>query len=240
MQVISENISLLWEALFLRPEPYAVMRDEKSPVSKGMIILIVLGLLLALAAFIGSVLTWASSPDPAEIQSAVLNNLQQMSWWRFMAIDPQVEATWFQIWDQVWQIVSIFNPTPASSLAGFIIIPLGLIISWFIFALIANPIAKLFGGQGHFSQTLGTTALAAAPQLLGVLNVLPFVVLAGIGVWTLLARYMAIRVTHGLSWGRSLWVVLLTMLVIILIQFILFGAGIAVAASVMAASFGGG
>ena len=240
MQAVSESLGLLWEALFLQPEPYAAMRDRENPAGKGVVILIILGLVLALAAFIGSIFNWASSPDLAAVQEAVLKNLQQMSWWQFVEMDAQGEAIWFQIWDSIWQFISIMSPTPASSLAGFIFHPLNLVISWIIFGLVAHVIAKLFGGQGQLSQTLGTTSLAAAPLLLGLFNVFPFVVLGGFGIWTLLARYMAIRVTHDLSWGRAMWVTVLTMVVLFLILFFLFGAGIFIFTSLMAASFGGG
>jgi hypothetical protein len=239
MQTVSESLTLLWEALFLQPEPYATMRDQKNPAGKGLVILIILGLLLALAAFIGSLLTWASSPNIAAVQETVLKYLQQMSWWDMMAIDPQAEAMWYQIWDSIWQFVQVMNPSPASGLAGFIFTPLNLIVSWIIFGLVAHVIAKIFGGQGELGQTLGVTSLAAAPQLLALFSVFPFVVLAGVTVWTLLARYLAIRVTHDLSWGRAVWVTVLTLVVIYLVLFLLFGAGIVAFSSAMAAWFGG-
>ena len=134
----------------------------------------------------------------------------------------------------------MLSPSPLSSLAGFIITPLSLLISWFIFGLVAHLIAKIFGGQGQFAQTLGTTALASAPQLLALFSALPFVTLAGIGIWTLLTRYMAIRVTHDLSWGRAVWVTVLAMLVISLVLFILFAAGIVAFSSGLAAAIEGG
>ena len=240
MKTISQSMGLLWEALFLQPEPYAAMRDRQNPAGKGLVILIILGLVLALAACVGSIFTWASSADIAVVQETVLRNLQQMSWWQFVEMDPQGEAMWFQIWDSIWQFMGIMNPTPASGLAGFIFTPLSLIVSWIVFGLVAHVIAKLFGGQGQLGQTLGATSLAAAPQILALFNVVPFVVVAGIGIWTVLARYLAIRVAHDLSWGRALWVTLLTMVVIFLLLFFLLGAGVFAFTATMASVFGGG
>lgn len=240
MGVITETVSLFWEALFLRPDPYATMRDKESPASKGFLLLVVLGLLLAAAGFIGSLLAWASSPDLMAVRDVVLRNLQQMDWWELMSSDPEAEAIWFQIWDPIWQFIGVFTPSPVSGLAGFVVQPLTLVLSWLLFGTIAHVMAKIFGGQGDFGQTLGATSLAAAPQLLGMLHVVPFLTLAGIGVWTLLARYMAIRVTHGLSWGRSVWVTILTMLVLYVLAFFVAGAIGAVSASLIAASFAGG
>ncbi|MFN2255689.1 MAG: YIP1 family protein [Candidatus Promineifilaceae bacterium] len=240
MLSLTESLGLLWEALFLQPEPYAAMRNQEKPVRKGLVILIVLGLVLALATFIGSILTWAGSPDVAAIQETVLRNLQQMSWWEMMAVNPQAEAMWMQIWDTVWQFVRIFNPSPSSGLAAFIVSPLSLIFSWIVFGLVAHVMARIFGGNGRLGQTLGVTSLAAAPQLLGLFTVFPFAALAGIGIWTLLARYLAIRVTHELSWGRAFWVTLLTIVVLFLLLFLLLGAGVAAGVAASSAGFQGG
>lgn len=240
MQLISENFGLLWEALFLRPEPYAAVRDQKNPATKGLLILLLLGLALALAAFIGTLLAWSSSPDLATIKETVFSNLQEMNWWVFVDQNPQVRATWLQMWDGLWAVMGFLNPSPASGLAGFIVTPLSLILSWFIFGVAAHLTARLFGGQGQFGQMLGTTSLAEAPQLLGLFAVVPFVTVFGIGIWVILARYVAIRVTHGLSWGRTLWVILLATLAIFLLKALLLSAGVLTAAAAVGAAFGGG
>ncbi|MFN2137286.1 MAG: YIP1 family protein [Candidatus Promineifilaceae bacterium] len=240
MSAITDSLALLWEALFLQPQPYEAIRDRKNPAGKGAVILIVLGLVLALASLVGAVLTWASSPDLTAIKDAVLSNLQQMTWWPLMAANSQVEATWFQIWDTIWSIMSFVRPSPINNLAGFITRPLLLLLSWFVFGLVAHPIARLFGGRGSFGQTLGTTSLAAAPEMLGLLSFVPYVALAGIGIWTLLARYMAVRVAHDLSWGRAVWVVILTMLVLFLLGLLLIVAAAGAIGAALNARFMGG
>jgi hypothetical protein len=240
MQLITENLGLLWEALFLKPEPYAYMKDRESPAVKGLVLLIVLGLALALAALIGGTLTWATSPDLGAIKDIILTNLQRMEFWQMMAREPQAMQGFQPIWDMVWNMVGAMLPSPTSGLAGFILKPLALVASWFIFGVVAHLLALLFGGNGRFGQTLGATSLAAAPQLLGLLMTLPYVVLAGIGVWTLLARYMAIRVSHDLSWGRAVWVTVLSGLVIALLLGLVFGVGVAVFGSTIAAAMAGG
>jgi hypothetical protein len=126
-----------------------------------------------------------------------------------------------QIWDQIWQVMGFMIPSPASSLSGLILKPIGLIISWLIFGFLAHLFARMLGGSASLSQTLGATSLAAAPQLLVLLTALPFVVVAGIGTWTLLCRYMAIRVTHDLSWARSLWSVILPPILLGFLTFLL-------------------
>jgi hypothetical protein len=80
----------------------------------------------------------------------------------------------------------------------------------------------MLGGSGTMGQTLGTTSLAAAPQLLLLLTALPYVAVAGLGTWTLLCRYIAIRESHGLSWARSIWVVVLPNVVLTILLILLF------------------
>lgn len=221
MQTITHSFGLLWGAMFLENQAYAAMRDSKSPVKKGMIILIVLGLALALAGIIGTTLEWASSPALDAIRETIWEKYQQASWWQFIEAEPQALAMFEQIWDQIWQIMGYIIPTPASSVAGLLFKPLGLILTWLIFGLFAHLFARMLGGSASLRQTLGATSLAAAPQLLSLLTALPFVVIAGIGTWTLLCRYMAIRVTHDLSWARTLWAVLLPPILLGFLAFLL-------------------
>lgn len=240
MQTISQSFGLLWNALFLENRAYAAMSQEKSPVRKGLVILIILGLALGVAGFIGATLEWASSPSLNAIKDTVYELNQQAPWWRFMEQDPQALQMFQQIWDQVWRIVGFMVPTPASSLGGLVARPLGLIITWLIFGLVVHLFARMLGGTAALSQTLGATSLAAAPQLLGLLTALPFVVVSGIGVWTLLCRYMAVRVTHDLSWARAMWAVLLTFLVLLFLVFLVAFAGGVLLGTMISATFGGG
>jgi hypothetical protein len=229
MHTLSQSFGLLWNALFLESQAYAAMRDNKSPVKKGLIILIVLGLALALAGIIGTTLEWASSPSLDAIRETVWEKYQQSTWWQFIEAQPEALQSFENTWDQIWQFMGYVIPTPVSSLSGLILKPLGLIIGWLIFGLLAHLFARMLGGSATLSQTLGATSLAAAPQLLGLLTALPFVAIAGIGTWTLLCRYMAIRVTHNLSWARSLWAVILPPIVLgflLLLLGMLFGVAL--------------
>jgi hypothetical protein len=221
MQTISQSFSLLWDALFLESQAFAAMRDNKSPIKRGLIILIILGLALALAGIIGTTLEWASGPSLDAIRETIWDKYQQSPWWQFIEAEPQALAMFEQIWDQIWQVMGFMIPSPASSLSGLILKPIGLIISWLIFGFLAHLFARMLGGSASLSQTLGATSLAAAPQLLVLLTALPFVVVAGIGTWTLLCRYMAIRVTHDLSWARSLWSVILPPILLGFLTFLL-------------------
>lgn len=240
MQAITKPFGLLWDALFLQREAYARMRDDDNPFVEGLFVLVVLGVTLGLVGIVGATLEWASTPDIGAIRDAILPNLQQMPWWQFVEQDPQVQATWYQIWNGIWDASAAVAPSPASSLLGIITKPLALIAGWLTYGLLAFLFARLLGGVGTLNQTLGATALAAAPQLLNLLTVLPFVAVAGLGAWTLLCNYMALRTVHGLSWGRSVAAALLPSVVLGLLLAMLAAVFGFVLSSVLATMFAGG
>jgi hypothetical protein len=119
-------------------------------------------------------------------------------------------------------------------------VPLGLIMAWLVYGLLAYLFARLLGGAGTLNQTLGTTALAAAPQLLNVLTVLPFVVMFSLGTWTLLCNYMALRTVHGLSWQRSVAAALLPSVALVLLAIVIGAIVAIVVGSLFATMFAGG
>jgi len=194
------------------------------------------GLLIALVGLVGGTLEWASSPNLNDVQETVRQNLEQMPWYDQMYREGGDEAVamFRQIYDMNWRIVKALAPSPAGSLLGLVTKPLGLILNWLIFGVIAYLLARLLGGTGNLSQTLGATALAAAPQLLNVLAALPFVAAAGVGAWVMLCRYMALRTVHELSWQRAVVATILPPILIglfagalITLFGVLFGASLA-------------
>ncbi len=118
MQAITKPFGLLWDALFLQRDAYARMRDDDNPFVEGLFVLVVLGVALGLVGIVGATLEWASSPNIGAIRDAVLTNLQQMPWWQSVEQNPQVQATWFQIWNGIWDAVQATAPSPATVAAG--------------------------------------------------------------------------------------------------------------------------
>ena len=118
MHTITQSFGLLWNALFLEAQAYAAMRDEESPIKKGLVILIILGLALAVAGIVGATLEWASGPSVDDLQETIWELNQQAPWWGDIESQPEAIEMFEEIWDQVWQIVRFTVPTPASSLSG--------------------------------------------------------------------------------------------------------------------------
>lgn len=210
MNGIAGSLRLGWNALLFKEEAYKKMRAADNPVVKGLILILVVGVIIALLGLVGDVLEWASSPDLNQIQDTVYSYLTRMPWWDMAAQDPAFTDVFDRIWNLAWSLARSLNPSPGSALLGVIITPLGLVIRWLIYGVLAYLFARWLGGRADFSETLGVLALAVAPQMLNVLNLLPYVQLGSlIGVWGILCAYIGLKTTHELSWARAVWATLL-------------------------------
>ena len=205
-------IRLVWEALFLGEAPYAEMRASPKPALRGLGLVALVAAVVALVGLVGTTLEWATSPSLPDIQQVVREGIEQMPWYKEMEGNPQFREQFKQQFDLAWRILpQLFGaPNPASAAMRIVILPLGLALIWLMYGVVAYLCARLLGGQGNLGQTLGCTALAVAPQLLNLATFLPYLVVGGVvGTWTLLCRYVALKTSHRLSWGRALAATLL-------------------------------
>jgi hypothetical protein len=201
-------IRLAWEALFLREDPYAEMRDNSNAALRGLGIVVLIAVAVALVGLVGTALEWATTPDLREMQETVWQGLQKMDWYQDLEGVPEIR----QQFELGWQIFPrLFGaPNVGTAALRIVLLPLGLALVWALYGLAAYLFARLLGGQGSLGQTLGCTALAAAPQLLNLASFFPYVVVGGVvGTWTLLCRYVALKTCHRLRWGRALAATLL-------------------------------
>ena len=128
---------------------------------------------------------------------------------------------------------ALIATTPAKAVAGVLATPLQMVVGWLAVGVLAHAAARLLGGRAALSQTLGATSLATAPQMLGVVRVVPDVTTAGLGVWGLVCLYVAIKTAHELDTRRAFWATALATIVPFALLFL-------VAAAVAAASWSGG
>jgi hypothetical protein len=176
---------------------------------------------------IGQLLAWASTPDLAAIKDVVFRNLQQMPWWSMSSGAPGFAEEFRRWYDLGWQVIPALSgaPNPAGAAVNILLWPLGLLVSWLIYGLLAHLFARMLGGQGGLGQTLGLTALAFTPMLLRGLEFIPFLVIGSVAAtWQLLLRYKAVRTAHALSWGRAFWATMLPFAVYLLFWLILGGS----------------
>ncbi len=210
MNGIVESLRLGGRALLLQEDAYEEMRLADNPVVKGLVLIVVVGVVVALLSFIGDVLAWASTPDLNTIKEIVYSHMTQMPWWKFASQDPQFVQIFNRIWELNWSLIGLFMPDPGSALANIILLPLGLVVRWLLYGLVAYLFARWLGGTATLSETLGVLALAVAPQVLNVLNVLPQMHLGGVvAIWGILCAYTGLKTAHKLPWDRAAWATVL-------------------------------
>lgn len=213
MDGIGNSLKLGWNALLLKQEAYEEMRGAINPALKGLILVVVVGLVIALLNLVGTTIEWASTPNMSDIKDTVYHYLVQMPWYEEVLSEepdfPQVFREWYNFG---WQIFPRMFGAPDLGVAAFGIIgtPLGLVVRWFVYGLLAYLAARLLGGSGNFGQTLGVLALAVTPQMLRALTLLPFLEMEGlVRVWGVLCAYLGLKTAHKLSWGRAAWATVL-------------------------------
>jgi hypothetical protein len=222
MDGIVGSLRLGWNALLLKEEAYEEMRETANPVVKGLVLIVVIGLVIALPNLVGTGLELASIPDMREIQDTVYRYLVQMPWYKEVSRDaPNFSQEFRRSYDLGWQIFPRVFGAPDLGRAGVGIIgtPLSLVIRWVVYGLLAYAAARLLGGSGDLSETLGVLALAVAPQALRALTLLPFLELGGlVRVWGVLCAYLGLKTAHRLSWGRAVWATLLPYILLLAIM----------------------
>jgi len=232
-------IRLAWKALFLSEAPYAEMHNDSNPMLHGLVLVVLVALAVALAGLVGTALEWATTPNLSDIQGVMLEGIQQMPWYQELQNDPEFRETFRQQYKLWWRIFpSLFGaPNITQAAMNIILMPLGLGLVWLLYGVVAYLFARLMGGQGSLPQTLGCTALAAAPQLLNLVTFLPYVAVGGVvGAWTLLCRYVALKTCHRLTGGRALAATLLPYIAFLVLASFIACLGSAAAALI----FGGG
>ncbi len=219
MDGLVDSLRLGWQALLLREEAYERMRAAASPVVKGLIFILILGVAIALLGFLGSVLEWATSPDPVAIKDTIREYLEQMYWWELAENASPEFPQEFDMWyDWGWGLGLAMAPNLAREAVGIVLTPLALVVRWLLYGLLAYIFARWLGGTADLSQTLGVLALAAAPQVLRVLTILPYVGVDNlIAVWGVLCAYVGLKTAHRLPWHRAVWATVLPFLLALVV-----------------------
>ena len=212
-------IKLGWEALFLHPAPFINLREDPNPALRGLTLVVLIAVLVALGGLVGTALEWATTPSMSDVQQVVLEQIQAMDWYKELENEPEFRQQFPQWYELGWRVFPpLFGaPDVVNAATRIILLPLGLMLVWFLYGLVSHLCARLLGGQAGLGQTLGCTALALAPQLLNLATFFPYLVVgSAVGTWTLLGRYVALKTCHRMTWGRALAATLLPYLAFIL------------------------
>lgn len=199
---------LVGKALVLEAEPFLTMSEDDNPWIEGLFLVTCVGILLGGAHLIGGLLWTASLPPSAAVREALLPSVQQVAAQMGMSDAVQIESAFRQFWG--WGAGFFGYQGGFARFFYALLEPIWLVLQWLFLAVATHGAARLLGGKGSLVQTLGTTALAAAPYALGLLTIFPFVAVNSLllGFWSMLITYRAIEITHDLSWQRSMLAVL--------------------------------
>ncbi|MDI9548290.1 MAG: YIP1 family protein [Chloroflexota bacterium] len=196
---------MMGKALVFEAEPFITMTEDDNPWAEGLFMVALMGLLVGAARVIGSLLLSASMPDPDALLAAMLQGIRQLGpLAASIGLDPAALEGIAQQWRDVG--FDLFGYGSGwMRLLWLVLAPMLLIGRWLILGLVCHGVALALGGNGKLNRTLGATALMAAPQMLMLLQVIPFVSVSGLllSVWSALIVYRAIEVSHDLPWKKA-------------------------------------
>jgi len=124
---------------------------------------------------------------------------------------------YFLIWEGLRALLGIQTPASTALWAGVTL--LDTLLFWLFYGTLAHWTARWLGGAGRWTQTLGALALAYAPLLLLTIEMIPGARLP-LGLLFLLmlaAKYLALKVTHGLGTPQTLFVLAAPYLVVAIV-----------------------
>ncbi|MDE0630328.1 MAG: Yip1 family protein [Caldilineaceae bacterium] len=185
------------KALLLEPDPFVEMVDDDNPWIEGLFLCACIGVLVAVAQLLGSLLLTASLPPSDALLNTVLQSLRQGT------AGGEILFEMERALRSAWPLLLAYSGYDGVSfrLLSLATTPLGLICQWLLFGLSSHLLARAAGGQGSLGQTLGAVALSNAPRLLYLFTAVPFVSVAAVlvHVWSVLIAFRGLEVAHELS-----------------------------------------
>lgn len=224
--------ALVSKALVLDAEPFIALTDDDDPWIEGLFLTIGVGFLVGLAQLIGQLLTTAVLPPNDALLAALLQGWRQWSTSAPATVNPAVAEAFLR---ESWAIVNFGLGYSGGwlRLLTLVTTPTLLLVQWLLAGMIIYAVARFLGGSGSLNQTLGVTALIAAPQILRFAEILPFAAVSQLllSVWALLILYRGVEVAHDLPWQKAFVAAvapLLFLILFILLAAILLGLGLLV------------
>jgi hypothetical protein len=215
---------LIGKALVLEAQAFENLADDDEPWVEGFFLIVVLGVAVGLARWFGGLLLTSSLPPSIGVIEALVNGWQQWNVRMALSVDPVASEGALR---QTWTIFTLLIGYGGgwARLLSLVIMPLAFVVQWLLAGLLVYLAARSLGGTGSLNQTLGATALMVAPNVLLLLQAIPFVSVSGLllAVWSLLILYRATEITHNLAWSRALWAAITPYLALALLLLLLAG-----------------
>ncbi|MEZ4708439.1 MAG: YIP1 family protein [Caldilineaceae bacterium] len=204
---------MVGKALVLEAEPFITMVDDDEPWAEGLFFTICVGLVVGAARLIGGLLLTTALPPTDVMLEALLRGMRQAG-----VLDGGGVLTISEtVLRQDWQLLSTILGAAGGWLRLYILVaaPSLLVAQWLLVGGVGYLAARQMGGSGSFSQTLGATALIAAPSALYVVSAAPFASVSGLLLfaWGLLITYRALEVAQDLPWQKAAVAALIPLLV---------------------------
>lgn len=206
-------LTLLGRALLFSNAPFVVVRDGARPGRRGLrIILVILGLVV-LAQLLGYWFGSLTAPRLDSLQALLRNAIVGLPWYAQQTqADPTFAGQFQQGYLATWEAIRILLRYPTVTATGgtVAVVTLATIVNWLVFAVLAHWVARWYGSSARFGQTLGVLALAYAPLLLRVIEIVPGAVAPTTLIFLLMlaSKYLALKTVHGLGSAETLFVLL--------------------------------
>ncbi|MFQ6087562.1 MAG: Yip1 family protein [Candidatus Methanofastidiosia archaeon] len=225
--MLIENLRVCRRALFLDDSIFEEMKIDESPVKKGLIFILVIGLTVGIANFIGNSIEYSLEPtfdEVEEIWKEPLREQQKNAPWYREFLEKE-KVIWDSYYEKGWEIakfiVSIISPNPVSAFLGIFWGLLWFLFAWVFYGSLVHISARLFGGIGTLSNTLGFAALGISPHILKVVGVLPYAASAGITFWVLVIYIKGMKKAHEFNLERAILSVLLPLLAVLALFYLI-------------------
>ena len=226
--MVGEMLQLARGALFLDTQTFVAQRETRDTFRKGVLLVVVITLLAGSLSFIVSTVKGFLPPKWDAQREKVEDQISQVFEFFPFEMDAEIERMVVGSieagLDMGFEIAQLPTPLPGpvsaflQALGGWISAPLVRLGGWMGYAFWVLLAAKLLGGRATLSQMLGCTALYVAPQVLTILQVVPYLgpVLGFVAfVWGLVIYVKATAVANELSLGRALLATILPAAVLI-------------------------
>lgn len=235
MSAFADLMPMLRGALLLEDETFETMRDAPDGMARGLRFLVTIalavGLVLALAGFLGGLLT-SPQDELSSSVSGIEQAFEQMESMGVFGNDPAAEAfaetflenlaSGLQLGADVAQAVEETTPAPRvfvvlfEALARWLSLPFAWLSLWLLWGVLALFFARLLGGTATIQQMLATTSLVAAPHILDALGFIPC--LGGIigflaTLWAIVVYVKGTAIANRIGYGKATLAVFLPILI---------------------------
>lgn len=223
--------ALLREGLLLNENVYHAMAWSPGLRGRGWRVLLTITLIVAGATLIGALLDWTTSPRLGELQSDLYTGITEQGFYKsWVSASPGFEQKFQQWYDAGLTGFRLLGgyPTVGGTIGMVVWNIAGAFLNWLVYGLVAHGFARWFGGKASLKQFLDPLALSYAPLLMLVVAIIPgaSVPVLLLFLYLFATKFLAVRMTYGLSNFSSLAVTALPYVLLTLLTFavVLFGA----------------